>query len=114
MANPVAWFEVTGPDGAALQSFYGQLFGWQVDANNPMNYGMVAQEEGGIPGGIAASQDGAAHVTVYISVPDLQAALDKAEQLGGKIVSGPMEVPDGPTLAYFTDPAGNNIGLMKM
>jgi predicted enzyme related to lactoylglutathione lyase len=47
-------------------------------------------------------------------VPDLQAALDKAGQLGGKIVSGPMEVPEGPTLAYFTDPAGNNIGLMKM
>ncbi len=113
MANPVAWFEVTGPDGAALQRFYAELFGWKIDADNPMNYGMVEAQEGGIPGGVGPSQDGTAHVTFYVSVPDLQAVLDKADALGGRAVMGPMEVPGGPTLAYFTDPAGNNIGIMK-
>jgi len=113
MANPVSWFEVTGPDGGVLQRFYGELFGWQVDASNPMNYGMVQAPEGGIGGGIAASQDGSAQVTFYVAVPDLQAALDTAGQLGGKTVSPPMEVPGGPTIAYFSDPAGNRIGLMK-
>jgi predicted enzyme related to lactoylglutathione lyase len=28
-------------------------------------------------------------------------------------VAPPMDVPDGPTIAYFSDPAGNRIGLMK-
>ena len=51
MANPVGWFEVTGPDAAALQGFYSDAFGWKIDASNPMNYGMVAPEEGGIGGG---------------------------------------------------------------
>jgi uncharacterized protein len=113
MANPVAWFEVNGPDAGGLQRFYAEAFGWQIDASNPMNYGMVQAEEGGISGGVGPSPDGSAQVTFYVSVPDLQAALDKIGQLGGKTVTPPMEVPDGPTLAYFSDPAGNRIGLMK-
>jgi uncharacterized protein len=113
MANPVAWFEILGPDGGNLQKFYTELFGWRIDAANPMNYGMAAAEEGGIPGGIAASQEGDPQITIYIDVPDLQVALADVRRLGGTVVTEPMEVPGGPTLAYFTDPAGNRIGLMK-
>jgi uncharacterized protein len=114
MTNPVAWFEVTGPDAGSLQRFYAELFGWKIDASNEMNYGMVEGQEGGIPGGVGPSQDGSAQLTFYVSVPDLQAALDRAGELGGQMVTPPMEVPGGPMLAYFTDPAGNRIGLMKM
>jgi len=113
MANPVAWFEVTGPDGAALQSFYSQLFDWKIDASNPMSYGMVEAAEGGIGGGVAGGQEGESAVVFYVSVPDLQAALDKAGELGGATIAPPMDVPGGPTIAYFSDPAGNRIGLMK-
>ena len=111
MANPVNHFEVLGKDGAALQSFYGELFGWSIDANNPMKYGVVAPSEGGIGGGVAASMDGTSMVTFYVQVDDLQAALDKAESLGGKTVMPPMDVPGGPKIAQFTDPEGNQIGL---
>jgi len=113
MANPVGWFEVLGPDGAALQRFYADAFGWQVDADNEMNYGMVAAQEGSIGGGVAGSPDGQAYATFYIAVPDLQAALDRVGKLGGSTVTPPMDVPDGPSIAFFTDPAGNRIGLMK-
>jgi predicted enzyme related to lactoylglutathione lyase len=113
MADPVAWFEVSGPDAGAIQRFYAEAFGWQIDAGNPMNYGMVQAQEGGIGGGVGPSPDGSAQVTFYVSVPDLQAALDKIGQLGGNTVTPPMDVPDGPTIAFFTDPAGNRIGLMK-
>jgi len=112
MADPVAWFEVSGPDAGAIQRFYAQAFGWQIDADNPMNYGMVQAQEGGIGGGVGPSPDGSAQVTFYVSVPDLQAALDKIGQLGGKTVTPPMDVPGGPTIAFFADPAGNRIGLM--
>lgn len=113
MANPVAWFEVSGPDAGALQRFYSDLFDWQIDASNPMSYGMVAAAEGGIPGGVGPSPDGSAQVIWYVAVPDLQAALDRASELGGKTITPPMEVPGGPMLAYMSDPAGNRIGLMK-
>jgi predicted enzyme related to lactoylglutathione lyase len=109
----VAWFEVTGKDGKKLQDFYAGLFDWKIDANNPMAYGMTDASETGIGGGISASQDGSSNVTFYVTVPDLQAALEKAGELGGKTVMGPMDVPDGPTIAMFADPEGNVIGLMK-
>src|SRR5439155_1762344 len=113
MANPVAWFEVTGKDGKKLQDFYGGLFGWKIDANNPMNYGMTEASETGIGGGIGASQDGSTNLTFYVAVDDLQAALDRAEELGGKTANPPMDVPGGPSLAHFTDPEGNFVGLAK-
>ena len=112
-SNPVTWFEILGSDGAALQKFYGDLFGWKVDAANPMNYGMVEGKDGGIGGGIAGAQDGKSTVTVYISVDDLQATLDRAKSLGGDVVMPPMEVPGGPKIAQFKDPQGNVIGIMK-
>jgi len=111
MANPVNHFEILGKDGEALQKFYTDLFGWSIDANNPMKYGVVAKADNGIGGGVAASMDGTAMVTVYVEVDDLQAALDRAESLGGKTVMPPMDVPGGPKIAQFTDPEGNLIGL---
>ena len=112
MANTVSWFEVSGKDGGKLQKFYGDLFDWKVDADNPQNYGMVEAGEGGIGGGITASQDGSSGVTVYVAVDDLQKTLDKAEKLGGKTILPPMDVEGGPKIAMFADPEGNAIGLM--
>jgi len=113
MANPVVHFEVAGKDAAALQQFYASLFGWTIDANNPMNYGMVAAAEGGIGGGVGPTPDGEKHLTWYVQVDDLQAALDKAGQLGGTTVMPPMDVPGGPSVAQFSDPEGNVVGLVK-
>jgi uncharacterized protein len=113
MANPVGWFEVSGPDAAGLQRFYAEAFGWEIDADNEMNYGMVAAPEGGIGGGVGPSPDGRAYATFYVAVPDVQEALDKVGKAGGATVTPPMDVPGGPTIAFFSDPAGNRIGLMK-
>jgi len=114
MGAPVTHFEVHGKDGDTLKKFYGELFDWHVDSNNPMDYGMVDTHAGnGINGGVTKDMNGAAFVTIYVEVDDLQAALDKAESLGGKTVMPPSDVPGGPTLAQFTDPEGNLIGLAK-
>jgi predicted enzyme related to lactoylglutathione lyase len=113
LGNPIVHFEILGADGAKLQSFYRDLFGWEVDANNEWNYGMVAAPNGqGIPGGIGADMDGQPKVTIYAQVPDLQAALDKAVSLGGKVAMEPADL-GMVQLAQFTDPAGNLFGLVK-
>ena len=45
-------------------------------------------------------------------VDDLAAYLDRAEQLGGKRLSEPVDLPDGyGRIAMFTDPDGNPVGL---
>jgi predicted enzyme related to lactoylglutathione lyase len=86
MAAPVVHFEIHGKDGKQVQ-------------------------DSGIGGGITKGD--ASMVTVYVEVPDLQASLQKAESLGGKTAMPPAEVPGGPTIAQFKDPAGNTIGLIK-
>jgi uncharacterized protein len=115
-APAVAWFEVTGRDGPALQTFYRHLFDWRIeDAGDGSGYGLVATEGDGIAGGIGASQDGdPGGVTFYVEVDDPQAYLDRAEQLGGTVVVPPTEVPGfGLTFASFADPQGHVVGLSK-
>src|SRR6266542_4118102 len=64
MGNPVTWFEVVGKDGPALQKFYSEAFGWQLQDPAGMGYGMLMQPEKGIGGGVGQAQDGNGHVTV--------------------------------------------------
>jgi predicted enzyme related to lactoylglutathione lyase len=113
MANAVTHFEIHGRDGKKAQDFYASLFGWKIDADNPMNYGMVSAPDGeGIGGGIAPAM-GDPMVTIYVEVEDLDATLTMAETLGGKTVLPPSEVMGGPKLAQFADPDGNVIGLTQ-
>ena len=112
MPSPVMHFEIHGKDAKKIQDFYSTLFGWNIDSNNPMAYGMVPGGDGGIGGGVTASDD-APMVTVYVQVDDLAAALKKAEGLGATTVVPPMDVPGGPSIAQFKDPDGNVVGLVK-
>ena len=114
MGQPVVHFEILGKDGEALKRFYSELFGWKIDSNNPMNYGMVDAGQSGIGGGIASSQDGGnGHLTFYVEVADLAESLKKAEGLGGKMLMSPMAVPGGTEIAMFTDPDGHVVGILK-
>ena len=117
MAKPaVAWFEVTGKDGPALQRFYSQLFDWKVnDAGDGSGYGLVEANEHGIGGGIGAAQDGGTGlVTLYVEVSDVAKYLAQAEKLGASTVVPPTEIPGfGLTFAFFADPEGHVVGLSK-
>ena len=122
MGSPVVHFEVIGRDAQALQSFYKEAFDWQIELalpSAPQESGYYAMAhpggEGGINGGIGAAMDGGAgHVTFYVAVPDLEATLHKIENLGGSTVMGPMDVPEGPSIAMFADPEGHRLGLVKV
>ena len=50
-ARPVVHFEVIGKDGERLRSYYSELFGWEINADNPMNYGIVNQDDNPAPEG---------------------------------------------------------------
>jgi predicted enzyme related to lactoylglutathione lyase len=118
MGQAVVHFEVVGKDGARLQRYYSEMFGWTMNADNPMNYALVEAEEGsqgkGVPGGIGQGPEGyAGHVTFYVEVPDVEASLAQAESLGGTRVMGPETIMDDLTLGQFRDPEGNLIGLTQ-
>ena len=48
----------------------------------------------------------------YVEVEDVKEYLDKAVTLGGKVLVPPVKIPTG-TFAWFADPEGNMIGLLK-
>lgn len=109
VSNSVVHFEISGSDGRKLQEYYANLFGWNINADNPMEYGLVPPGKAGIGGGICAGPGG---VIIYVAVPDLQAALDKAVALGGKVVHPIEHIPGMVTFAQFQDPQGNLMGLV--
>lgn len=113
MANPVTHFEVLGQDAAALQNFYGQAFGWEMQDVMEGSYYM-ANPGSGVQGGVGNAMGGGnGHVTFYVEVEDPAAALARIEELGGRTIQPPMDVPGGPTIALFADPEGHVIGLVK-
>jgi uncharacterized protein len=123
MGQPVVHFEVVGKDAKKLWDYYSKLFGWKVDpmGEGPTEYGVVSRDgnvnnEGvGIGGGIGGGPEGYdGHVTFYVYVPDIEAALVQAESLGGTRVFGPEKIMDGAMeLGQFTDPEGHLIGLVN-
>jgi predicted enzyme related to lactoylglutathione lyase len=67
----------------------------------------------GINGGIGAMVEARRHVTFYVAVEDVAAALADIESKGGKTAFGPHPTPDGGIIGGFTDPEGHVIGLVQ-
>lgn len=122
MGQPVVHFEIIGTDPGGLRGYYGELFGWEFDTSSPVSpavsepadYGFVEQETTsgiGIPGGVGGGPGYDRRATFYVGVPDVEAALQQAERLGGTRVMGPDQAPTGLVVGHFTDPEGNLIGL---
>ncbi|MDQ3956898.1 MAG: VOC family protein [Actinomycetota bacterium] len=117
MANPVVHFEIIGAEPEKIQSFYSRAFDWKIDTNNPMSYGMVSTQGDagyGINGGIGApvAPDYPGHLTFYVEVADVAAALEKITELGGKTLMERTELPMV-TVGMFTDPFGHVVGLVE-
>lgn len=111
MPNPVVHFEILGTDGGQLQRFYAEVFGWTINADNPMGYGLTDTGGGGINGGIG--QAAAPLATIYVEVDDPAKYLERVVAAGAEVVQEVTEVPGMVTFAQFRDPAGNVVGLVK-
>lgn len=119
MADPVVHFEIIGRDPAQLREYYGDLFGWEYSVGDtatekvsePGNYGFIAAGDEGINGGIGGGSEHQSTVLFYVAVPNVEAALEKAERLGGRRVFGPEGTPGQFVVGRFTDPEGNLIGV---
>jgi len=113
MSNPVSQFQIlsTAPDATAR--FYGDLFGWSVDADNPMGYRRISTGSSqGIQGGIWPAPPQAPNfVQLFITVEDVGVSVKKAEQLGAKLLIPPTVLPDGECMAVLHDPQGMSFAV---
>ena len=123
MGQPVVHFEVIGEDPQKLRDYYTGLFGWEFETPSPVaqevsdsrSYGfldLVTAEDGtGIRGGVGGGPSDKSHAVFYVGVPNVEAALKRAENLGGVRVMGPATSPNGLVVGHFTDPEGTLIGV---
>ena len=127
MGHPLVHFEIIGTNPERLRRYYGELFGWTFDTSGPVapavsetgGYGFTnagrTPDAAGIPGGVGGGPDFAPQVVFYVGVSDVEAALHKAESLGGTRRMGPERSPGTDlVVGHFTDPEGNLIGLASV
>jgi predicted enzyme related to lactoylglutathione lyase len=114
MESPVVHFEIASTDPAGTKRFVAEMFGWKLEEiPGPFEYSMVdTGTEGAIRGGVGGAPTGAGHTTFYVQVTEVQAALDRAKELGGQVVMGPQEIPGGSNIGLITTPAGQLIGVI--
>ena len=112
MGDQVTNFEINSGDPAKARRFYTSVFGWKMN-EVPNNYTFVDTDAGGkgIGGGIGPLRGQKPFVTFYVVVRDLDATLKKASDGGGKVVFPATKVGPTTTIALFSDPDGNVIGL---
>ncbi len=112
MANPITWFEIIGPDASALHRFYREVFSWKLTppVKEMGNYSMLQDHEPGIGGGIG---EGPTRISVYLETPDPQRLLDRALASGATLLMPVTTITPDTTIAMFTDPGGNTVGLLK-
>jgi len=113
-----SWHELITTDAPAAMKFYEQVFGWQpsdtMDMGPAGKYQMFNRPHGMI-GGIMPRPPEMANVPpnwlIYFRVSDVDAAAERIKTAGGKILSGPMEVPGGDKVLTAADPQGAVFGL---
>ncbi len=105
------WNELNTRDVAAASRFYEAVFGVEVDmqelAGTP--YGVIKVDGRGV-GGVrqldAPEDQVPAHWQTVLAVADCDAALTNVQELGGRKLTDPLEVPGIGRFALVQDPAG--------
>ena len=115
MTRPVVAFQIRGKDPQRLADFYRELFGWDIAGANPFGIITIPPGIGGPVEGVGGHILGAETpgVSIFVQVLDPVETLRKAEEMGGRAVLQPFDVPGGPTIAQMADPEGNLVGLVK-
>lgn len=124
--NPVIHFEMPYEDQARLQQFYQAAFGWQMRSQGPESgdYVMATTtpsnergpiETGAINGGFFPKKPDwpMQYPSVVISVPDINAAMEKVRAAGGEVLGEPMMIPDVGQYVSFVDTEGNRASILQ-
>ncbi|HBA88060.1 MAG TPA: VOC family protein [Geobacter sp.] len=104
-----SWFELTTTDVPAAQSFYTRLFGWTTERWNGEGDYTLVKVEGKEVAGMAPQRS--EHPKpfgwgVYVTVTDVDLTAAKAEELGGKVLVPPTDIPRVGRFSVIQDPQG--------
>jgi predicted enzyme related to lactoylglutathione lyase len=124
--SKVVHFEIPADDLDRAKSFYGSVFGWELQTV-PMNEGEYTSvkttevdeqtqlpiEPGAINGGMFQRAEQLTSPVITIDVDGIDDALKQIEAAGGTTVTPRTAIPGMGAFAYFKDPEGNVLGLWE-
>jgi predicted enzyme related to lactoylglutathione lyase len=122
----VVHFEIPAEDLDRAKSFYGSVFGWDLNTM-PMPGGeyttistvpvdpqtMTPTEPGAINGGMVPRDERTPAPVITVDVEHIDDALEQIQARGGSTVTPRTEIPGMGAFAYFKDPEGNVLGLWE-
>ena len=110
------WHELHTKGWEAARDFYHGQFGWQTSSEmdmGPMGKYSIFSIAGTDAGAIFNSPDVPRPIwLVYFNVADLDSAAGRITEIGGTILHGPMDVPDGQRIVQARDPQGAMFALV--
>lgn len=121
----VVHFEIPADDVERAKSFYGSVFGWDLQTmpvgegeyttvtTTPIDDTMRPTEPGAINGGLMRRSDRTPSPVITIGVDDIDLSLKEVESAGGSTVTPKTPIPEMGAFAYFKDPEGNVMGLWE-
>lgn len=106
MPHPVTQFQILAKDPTAVAAFFSRVFGWKVDADNPLGYRRIdTGSSKGIQGGIwPAPPQAPDFVQLFIEVEDVAAAVAKSQREGATVIVPPSVLPEGDEMAVLLAP----------
>ena len=111
-----AWchIEIPTSNAEAAKRFYGGLFRWTFTFVPEMNYTIYTAGDGEIGGGLFAPPPNVhRRITNYVNVDDLEAAVAKVPELGGRVIGDTTDVPGHGRFRIIADPEGNELALWQ-
>lgn len=113
----VVWLDLVTDDLAGSKKFYGELFGWQFDPVDGVDNYVVIRNGGERVGGILEVKPGkkkrVSQWLAYISVADVERAVELYTADGGELHHGPLDIPGRGRAALVTDAQGAYVALLR-
>jgi predicted enzyme related to lactoylglutathione lyase len=112
------WVDLSSPDPEASASFYGGVFGWEVEAAGPVEetggYGMFKLSGSSVAGVGPIMQEGQPPVwSTYVATDDADGVAARAAEAGGTVLVEPMDVMDAGRMVFVNHPAAGVIGAWQ-
>jgi predicted enzyme related to lactoylglutathione lyase len=119
------WSEIGTTDLEQCMTFYKNVFGWEIKESKAAGAEMQYHEFN-LPGEYAmggiykmtpemfGGHMPPPHFMNYVSVTNVDETASKVEDLGGKIVSPPMDIPNVGRFCVIQDPTGAHVALLTL
>jgi uncharacterized protein len=112
--HKIVHIEFSAKDRKALSKFYQDVFGWEVEHLDQMDYTTFKAGDG-VGGGFnpVTDQNPAGTTLVYIGTDDITKSLQAVEKAGGMTIVPESDIPGTGKFGMFRDTQGNLVGLFK-